>query len=156
MGKGGIQPRKEDGSLDHLLKSKWKSGKTQTIRVPIVLSQDLMKVARAMDEGKSGVKDLTQDNKERELLDEIKKLKAEVESLDAENLKLAEQTADQNLVIQNLTSELELLRKESGGVEADRLQEIRDCTLASLKLGKQAPGYKAAKQVLDKFIESLN
>lgn len=36
-----------------------------------------------------------------------------------------------------------------------QLEKIRDRTLASLHLGKQAPEYKIAKQALDKFIEQL-
>lgn len=88
--------------------------------------------------------------------DEVKKLRAQVDHLDAENLKLMEQTADQNLVIQNLTSGLALVPEKSGDVKANRLQEIRDRTLASLKLGKQSSSYKTVKQALDRFIERLN
>ncbi len=36
------------------------------------------------------------------------------------------------------------------------LDELRDRTLNSLKLGKQAPGYKAAAKALDRFIQDLN
>lgn len=35
------------------------------------------------------------------------------------------------------------------------LQEIRDLVLRDLKLGKQAPGYKAAVKALDRFVDQL-
>ncbi|MEC4817291.1 MAG: hypothetical protein SAK29_29070, partial [Scytonema sp. PMC 1069.18] len=35
------------------------------------------------------------------------------------------------------------------------IEAVRDRVLATLKLGKQAPKYKASKVVLDKFIEDL-
>jgi hypothetical protein len=38
MPKGGLRPRKEDGSLDYPIEPKWKSGKTRTIGVPKVLA----------------------------------------------------------------------------------------------------------------------
>lgn len=59
MPKGGIRPRALDGSLNHLLKPKWKSGKTQTIRVPVIIANQLVEVAHKLDEGK--LIDLTQD-----------------------------------------------------------------------------------------------
>lgn len=59
MPKGGIRPRALDGSLNHLLKPKWKSGKTQTIRVPVAIADQLVEVAHKLDEGE--LIDLTQD-----------------------------------------------------------------------------------------------
>lgn len=35
------------------------------------------------------------------------------------------------------------------------LNELRERVLAGLKLGKQAPGYKAAVKALDSFIQQL-
>ena len=61
MPKGGIRPRRIDGSTDHLLKPKWKQGKTRTIRVPVVLAEQLLEIAHRLDEGK--LLELTQDNK---------------------------------------------------------------------------------------------
>lgn len=61
MPKGGIRPRKEDGSLNHLIKPKWKSGKTKTIRVPEVLAAQLLEIARKLDN--SDLFDLSQDSK---------------------------------------------------------------------------------------------
>ena len=60
MPRGGIRPRRIDGSTDHLLKPKWKSGQTRTIRVPKVLAQQLLDIAHHLDDG--GHIDLTQDN----------------------------------------------------------------------------------------------
>lgn len=64
MPKGGVRARAVDGSLDHLLKPKWKSGKTQTIRVPVAITDQLLGVAHQLDECQSI--DLTQDNKASE------------------------------------------------------------------------------------------
>jgi len=48
--KGGIRPRKVDGFTEHLLKSKWKLGQTRTIRVPLVLAEQLLELAHKLDE----------------------------------------------------------------------------------------------------------
>ncbi len=60
MPRGGIRPRRTDGSTDHLLKSKWKQGRTRTIRVPVVLAEQLLEIAHRLDECES--LELTQDN----------------------------------------------------------------------------------------------
>ncbi len=60
MPRGGIRPRRIDGSTEHLLKPKWKSGQTRTIRVPVVLAEQLLEIAHRLDSGES--LDLTQDN----------------------------------------------------------------------------------------------
>ncbi len=60
MPRGGIRPRRIDGSTEHLLKPKWKQGRTRTIRVPVVLAKQLLEIAHRLDEGES--LDLTQDN----------------------------------------------------------------------------------------------
>ena len=59
MPRGRIRPRRIDGSTDHLLKPKWKSGQTRTIRVPVVLAEQLLEIAHKLDSGES--LDLTQD-----------------------------------------------------------------------------------------------
>lgn len=95
-------------------------------------------------------------------------MKQERDRLDAENLKLHERNGDLNLEVENLKSELEQVRAENASLKStasdsglqqtqskNELLEMRDLVLASLKLGKQAPGYKAAKQALDKFVEAL-
>lgn len=49
MSKGGIIPRKDDGSTDHLFKSTWYLGETVPIRVPRVLKKLLIKIAKSLD-----------------------------------------------------------------------------------------------------------
>ena len=61
MPKGGLRPRSSDGSTDHLIKPKWRSGETRTIRVPIALADQVLEIAHRIDEGK--IIDLSQDNK---------------------------------------------------------------------------------------------
>lgn len=68
--------------------------------------------------------------------EEIKRLLTEVAHLRSENAQLAERMAAQ----QTLLSDLET---------------FRDRVLQSLKLGKQASGYKTAKSALNQFIELL-
>lgn len=53
MSKGGIRPRKEDGSTEHLYKQKWNLGKTTVLRIPIVLKDELRKVAKYFDDPKN-------------------------------------------------------------------------------------------------------
>lgn len=60
MPKGGLRPRATDGSLEHLIKPKWQSGPTQTIRVPRTLASQLLELAHRLDSGET--LDLTQDN----------------------------------------------------------------------------------------------
>ena len=59
-----------------------------------------------------------------------------------------------------LQLELEQVQQELAICKASQSQQpdleaIRDRVLAGLKLGKQAPGYKSAKKVLDDFISRL-
>lgn len=68
--------------------------------------------------------------------EEIKRLLTEVAHLRSENAQLAKRMAAQ----QTLLSDLET---------------FRDRILQSLKLGKQASGYKTAKSALNQFIELL-
>lgn len=68
--------------------------------------------------------------------EEIKRLKAEVQRLSEENALLVERHRVNFL--------------------APSLEELRERVLSSLKLGKQAPGYKAAQKVLERFITELN
>ena len=61
MPKGGLRPRSSDGSTDHLIKPKWRSGETKTIRVPVALTAQVLEIAHKLDEGE--LIDLSQDNK---------------------------------------------------------------------------------------------
>jgi predicted DNA-binding ribbon-helix-helix protein len=61
--------------------------------------------------------------------------------------------------------ELEALKKEIGNLTQENqvlsklmfrnLESIRDAVLFGLKIGKQAPGYKAAQKALNRFIDEL-
>lgn len=64
---------------------------------------------------------------------------------------LAREVAERDRTIAQLRRELAAARNLS----PEELEKLRDRTLASLRLGKQAPGYKAAKQALDEFIDQL-
>lgn len=68
--------------------------------------------------------------------EEIRRLRAEVAHFRAENAKLVE----------HLTGE---------PTQVNDLEAVRERVLSSLKLGKQAPGYKTAKLALNQFIQLL-
>lgn len=68
--------------------------------------------------------------------EEIRRLRAEIAHLRAENAKLVE----------NLTGK---------PTQVNDLEAVRDRVLSSLKLGKQAPGYKTAKLALNQFMQLL-
>ena len=125
MPKGGIRPRRGDGSLAHLLQPKWNLGRTRTIRVPHVLGEQLLEIAHHLDAG--GKIDLTQDNK----------ASAPSNSIDL--------TQDNTTAHHPYPDDLTPDRQLNLEVECDRF-------LASLKLGKQAPEYKRTKAVLDRFL----
>lgn len=68
---------------------------------------------------------------------------------------------------EDLENELQQLREENAVLGAeleaveslpdrDELEQKRDRIFSNLKLGKQAPGYKTAKKVLDQFIRELS
>ena len=59
MPKGGIRPRRGDGSVAHLLQPKWNLGRTRTIRAKVVLA-DQLDIAHHISS--DGSIDLTQDN----------------------------------------------------------------------------------------------
>ena len=64
--------------------------------------------------------------------EEIERLKAEVQRLSEENTLLVERSRENILT--------------------PSLEDLRERVLSSLKLGKQAPGYKAAQKALERFI----
>lgn len=59
MPRGGLRAA-ANGSLEHLIKPKWKAGPTRTIRVPIAISQQLLEYAHKLDDLEAV--DLSQDN----------------------------------------------------------------------------------------------
>ncbi len=56
MVKGGLRPRSSDGSLEHLIKPKWKTGQTKTIRVPVALVDQILEIAYELDNGANDLK----------------------------------------------------------------------------------------------------
>lgn len=54
-----------------------------------------------------------------------------------------------------LTIELSRVKTQGSQEQLPDLEAVRDRVLAGLKLGKQAPGYKAAVKVLDRFVAEL-
>lgn len=54
-----------------------------------------------------------------------------------------------------LAQELAACQSSQSQLQQPDYEVIRDRTLAGLRLGKQAPGYKSAKKVLDDFISRL-
>jgi hypothetical protein len=77
--------------------------------------------------------------------EEIEVLKAEIQNLSQKNAALMERTA----IASSQVVELELLRDKRS------LLAARDRILLDLKLGKQAPGYKAVQKALNRFIAEL-
>lgn len=88
MAKGGIQPRKSDGSTNHLFSGRWQTGKTTTMRFPLALKNSLTDIAKYLDKNQMRLNDT----------------KSIVERLE-ENTQLAKQ----NLL---LTNEIEQLKQE--------------------------------------------
>ncbi|HEY9707007.1 MAG TPA: hypothetical protein V6D48_02255 [Oculatellaceae cyanobacterium] len=57
--------------------------------------------------------------------------------------------------MERLKVENEVLRQHQGEPPPD-WEALRDRILKSLKLGTQAPGYKASRKALDQFINELD
>jgi hypothetical protein len=56
----------------------------------------------------------------------------------------------------NLQAELKQLQlKQQSPAQPEDLKAIRDCILATLKLGKQAPQHKVTARALDQFIKEI-
>ena len=107
-------------------KSAWKNASdTKTIRVPGELAEQILDYAHKLDE--------------KEVIDYDTKAKGEIEQLRRERDYFA----------------LELAECRASQPQQPDYEAIRDRVLAGLKLGKQAPGYKSAKKVLDDFISRL-
>lgn len=77
------------------------------------------------------------------------RLKAECDSLKLRNQNLVSACIKSSQNSDEVTDDRQQLPSP------ERLQKIGDRTLASLKLGKQAPGYKFSKKAIEKFIEEL-
>lgn len=96
------------------------------------------------------------DSQVEELTRENSELKAQLSQLENQLQKEAEERRDYaKLTRENsdLKAQLSQLQKESE--EPRDYQVIRDKVLSSLKLGKQAPGYKTAAKAIDRFIAEM-
>lgn len=127
-------------------KSKWQSGGgTKLVRIPVAIESQVLEAARVIDAGV----DLVAANLYQENV---------TQSRHNENVTQSSQR------IQELENQLEQLQQERDRLQQDLiacqiaqcqqldLESDRDRFLASLRLGKQAPDYKRAKTVLDRFI----
>lgn len=88
-------PKGNVENLKHFA-AKWKSGKTQTIRVPVTLAEEVMTIARQLDEGKTVLVEddsyLKSIPSQMVLLKlQTTRLKSELESVNNNHLKLIEQ-----------------------------------------------------------------
>ncbi len=108
---------------------------------------------------------------ERDLLTtDLKQVKTEHEraisaaaTVKGERDKLATEIKAAQNKIRELHAQLSLVERERDRLAAQRneqpfntdLEALRDRILANLKLGKQAPGYKASYKALDLFIAEL-
>lgn len=130
-------------------KSKWQrsEGGTKLVRIPVAIESQVLEAARAIDMG-------------------IPLIPADVLHDSVTNSWYDELVTESNEKIQHLENQLEQLRQERDQLAADLAtcqvsqqqpdyETIRDRVLASLKLGKQAPGYKSAMKVLNDFISRL-
>ena len=54
-----------------------------------------------------------------------------------------------------LTTELDRLKETTPAPQLPDLEAVRERILSGLKLGKQAPGYKAALKALERFTDEL-
>jgi signal transduction histidine kinase len=92
--------------------------------------------------------------------DELAELRQQNQELDKRNLELEALEADLKNVVALKDEEIEQLRStQNKPPEASRqepdYQTIANRVLASLKLGTQSPGYKAARKALLVFIQQL-
>lgn len=87
MSRGGLQPDK-NGTLNHLFTPKWRLGKTTAIRIPVVLKDKVMEVAKYLD---TKLKIEVENINFVEVLEENNKLKIEIYNLRNENQKLQQE-----------------------------------------------------------------
>lgn len=129
MPRGGYHPNAERWGR----KSAWRTDSvTKTIRVPEKLAEQVLDYAHKLDSDE----DIDYETKAK---NEVEQLKIELEQVRQERDRLA-------------TS---LKASQASQPPQPDLEAIRDRVLAGLKLGRQAPGYKSAKKVLDDFISRL-
>lgn len=132
MSKGGILPRGKDGSIEHLYKGKWRLGKTTTLRIPVVLKDFLLSLARKLD--KSGLQLDSSEFIDR--FTKYKKLESNLEVCKQENLKLQEkiQKSNEQIQFQNKQNKYQIAVEcfeefvEKQGLDFDDLSKSRKGT----------------------------
>lgn len=128
MPRGGYHPNAERWGR----KSAWlNASDTKTIRVPEELAEQILDYAHKLDKGEP----IDYETKAKK---ETNQLKIELEQMRQERDRLAQ----------------ELATCRASQPQPD-LEAIRLSALAELKLGRQAPGYKAAAKALTRFIALL-
>ena len=73
----------------------------------------------------------------------------------AQNSQLRQQLQEVQQQRDDAISHLSQVENAQPSQQLEALSVLRDRILASLKLGKQAPGYKVARKVLDQFIREV-
>lgn len=128
--------------------SKWLKGQgnaSQTID-GLVAAAIAGKIQPADDDSQE-IEELTRENSE--LKAQLSKLESQLQKESEDRRDYAKQTRENS----DLKAQISQLEKETE--EPPDYQVIRDKVLSSLKLGKQAPGYKTAVKAIDRFIAEM-
>ncbi len=121
MPRGGLRPG-AGGSLEHLIKPKWKSGPTQTIRVPQTLTKQLLDYAHKLDAGEPDAATQWQEIAERaerrlnKALNVLRDLKAQNDSSQDNNPR---DRRNQEQAISILQAALDLRANAGGAIKAE-------------------------------------
>lgn len=114
MSKGGLRKNRK-GNYDHLFNGKWSLGKTTTIRIPIILKDKFLSLAKYLDKKpKEEIKNINLVNEisSNNQLDETQKYKIAIECfeefLDSQNFSLVQ------------------LRQSRSGTKKRQLADIHD------------------------------
>jgi len=101
------------GTIENLTKfqPKWKKGKTQTIRVPIAIAEQLLGLARKLDNGSDSL-DTVNNGKLTELYERNGKLTRQCEKLQTESSKLQESLDTAEDTIADLKNEVMVLKAD--------------------------------------------
>ena len=101
MTRGGLR-RDSRGTTDHLFKNKWRLGKTTAIRIPEVLKDLLMSIAKHLDKSELA---LTDSDEILKRLTEYKKLQSNADFYRNEFLKLKEKNLELSQQISNQSNQ---------------------------------------------------
>lgn len=114
MPRGGLRAA-ANGSLEHLIKPKWKAGPTRTIRVPIAISQQLLEYAHKLDDLEA---DLAKILLERcEYLEQQNERESLITNLRMQLGKLGRKIQDQEQAIFVLRAALDLKANAGGAIK---------------------------------------